>query len=114
MTERKVFSFHEWATNQGELEAQGRFAKVTEAKVVRAGAAYPRQREGSPFACDPVPTEPPLGHSIDALSPVSEPHEVSRSAAPTELADGLATQDLGSSGSSFATEDRSLEEQRRA
>src|SRR5262245_2712793 len=64
----KGFTFHEWAQNQADLE-QGRFAKVNETKIVGAGAAYPKQPEGSPFACDPVPQEPPLGEEKPSCTP---------------------------------------------
>src|SRR5262245_29634951 len=68
----KGFTFHEWQTNQGELEASGRFATVAKASVIGAGAAYPKQPEDSPFTCDLVPTEPPLGFAIDALTPTGD------------------------------------------
>jgi hypothetical protein len=75
----KGFTYHQYAANQSDLEAQGRFARVTETKVVGAGAAYPALSKGSPFASDPVPQEQPLGFSVDAMQPVGEPHEIAKS-----------------------------------
>lgn len=65
-----------------ELDLGGRFAKVTTTTVVGAGPVrYPRQPTGSPWACDPVPAESPLGLDINAMEPVGEPHEMRPQAA---------------------------------
>jgi hypothetical protein len=87
----KPFSYAEWQRNQVSLEAQGRFGPVNEPVVVTDGSVYPALPEGNPFAADIVPTEQPLGYSVEALPAVGEPHEVaasiealgSASAAPT-------------------------------
>jgi hypothetical protein len=47
--------------------------------------SIPRQPEGSPWAADPVPPEPPLGFSVDDLPIVGEPHEIERSIAAPAL-----------------------------
>jgi hypothetical protein len=63
-----------------ELEAGGRFSKVTQTTLTGATDATPRLPENSPWAGDdPVPPEPPLGFSIDALEPVGTPQEVAKS-----------------------------------
>jgi hypothetical protein len=48
------------ATASAELEAQGRFKKQTESKVVTGVPTYPNQPSNSPWHSDPVPPEPPL------------------------------------------------------
>src|SRR5262245_39762052 len=63
-----------------ELELGGRFAKLTPTTVTGSEGVvrYPRQPEGSPWASDPVGTEPPLGYSVNAVEVVGEPHERSQ------------------------------------
>jgi hypothetical protein len=63
--------------NDPELELGGRFSKVIKTTVTGASPVgmYPRQPAGSPWACDPVGDEPPLGVSVEAMEPVGEVHE---------------------------------------
>jgi hypothetical protein len=66
-----------------ELELRGRFAKVLPTTVTGSEPVvrYPKQPEGSPWACDPTPTEPPLGIDVHAQEAVGEPHELATKAA---------------------------------
>jgi hypothetical protein len=47
-------------------EVGGRFKKQLETRVTGV-PEYPKQSANSPWSHDPVPNEPPLGYSIDAL-----------------------------------------------
>jgi hypothetical protein len=69
--------------NDVELELGGRFAKLIPTRVTGTGPTmgYPKQPEGSPWACDPVGTEPPLAYDVNEIEPVGEPHERTRPAA---------------------------------
>ena len=49
-----------------QMLGQGRFANELAAKV-QAVPLYPAQPEGSPWAGDAVPKEPPLGFAIDDM-----------------------------------------------
>jgi hypothetical protein len=49
-----------------QLLAVGRFAGEVSAQVPSI-PIYPKQPPNSPWAGDPVPTEPPLGFEIDAM-----------------------------------------------
>ena len=49
-----------------QLLASGRFANEVSAQVPSI-PIYPKQPPNSPWAGDPVPTEPPLGFEIDAM-----------------------------------------------
>jgi len=61
-------------------EMGGRFAKVQPTTVTGSTpSAWPKMPEGNPWACDPLPMEPPLGYAIDAQDPVGEPHEIAAS-----------------------------------
>jgi len=50
-------------------EAGGRYAKLNPAKVTGSTPTptVPQQPINSPWACDAVPLEPPLGFSVDDL-----------------------------------------------
>ena len=63
----------------------GRFAAIEKSATVigTSPAVYPPQPEGSPWRCDPVPMEEPLGFSVEDHDPVGEPHELARDAADT-------------------------------
>jgi len=51
----------------------GRYAKVHSTTVVGSSpVSYPAQPSTSPWHHDPVPDEPPLGYSVDAVEPVGE------------------------------------------
>src|SRR5215813_14481930 len=57
-------------------ELGGRYAKVRSTTVVGSSpSSYPAQPSTSPWHRDPVPDEPPLGYSVDAVEPVGEIHE---------------------------------------
>ena len=54
----------------------GRFAAISRTTVIGASPIrYPRLPDGSPWAYDPCPTEPPLNYDINAMQPVGELHE---------------------------------------
>jgi hypothetical protein len=60
---------------QDALEAQGRFKKELETKVIGAGATptYPQLPADSPWACEPVPDELPVGVDVSAPIDIGEP-----------------------------------------
>jgi hypothetical protein len=67
-------------------ERGGRFSVRTKPTVVgQSPISYPKQPEGSPWACDPLPIEPPLGVDINAMEVTGEPHERTE-LAPTDPA----------------------------
>jgi hypothetical protein len=45
-------------------EAGGRYAKLNPSKVTGSTPTVPQQPAKSPWACDPVPLEPPVGFSF--------------------------------------------------
>jgi hypothetical protein len=51
------------AQADAELEAQGRFKKQTATRVTGV-PVYPSQPPSSPWACDQVGVEPPLGFRV--------------------------------------------------
>jgi hypothetical protein len=65
----------------GEIDVGGRFAKVNKTTVVGTSPiSYPKQPQGSPWAMDACPPEPPLGFSVEEQEPVGEVFERSASA----------------------------------
>jgi hypothetical protein len=71
-------------------EMGGRFAKVQPTSVTgSAPTAWPKMPEGNPWACDPMPPEPPLGYAVDAQDPVGEPHEIAASQGSTVAASAV-------------------------
>ena len=74
---QRLSTYHQHAQVNADLELGGRFAKVTTTKVTGSEpiSRYPKQPASSPFACDPVPAEPPLGFDINAMEPTGEIHE---------------------------------------
>lgn len=59
------------------LAQAGRFAAENRATVIGSEAVeYPRLPAESPWACDMVGLEPPLGFSVDAMEPCGEAHEL--------------------------------------
>jgi hypothetical protein len=71
-----------------ELELGGRFAKLTPTTVTGSDpvSKVPRQPEGSPWANDPLGTEPPLGIDVNAVEVVGEPHERGPATVPPSVA----------------------------
>jgi hypothetical protein len=82
-------TYHSVAIGSVDDERQGRYAQSGQSTSVTGstpGPIYPEQPPTSPFACDPVPAEPPLGYEIDALEPVGELHErISTSPSPSAV-----------------------------
>jgi hypothetical protein len=66
----------------------GRFSAVgSSPKVVGTSSiSYPQQPEGSPWRCDPVPPEMPLGYSVNEQEPVGDIHERTSTASAVEAA----------------------------
>lgn len=60
-------------------EAGGRPAAQSQPQVTGAGARVPTLPANSPWARDPVPTEPPLGELVNAFEPVGTPAEIEAS-----------------------------------
>ena len=94
-----------FAQAQAEIGAElgGRFKHLSQTVVTGVPQA-PMQPQGSPWRCDPVGPEPPLGYDINALVPTGEPHEVQASIEHTasasvvcEHADGPSTSACGGS-----------------
>jgi hypothetical protein len=73
---QRLNTYRAHAEANADLELGGRFSKVTTTTVIGASPIrYPRLPQGSPWACDPCPTEPPLNYDINAMEPVGGPHE---------------------------------------
>ena len=54
-------------------ELGGRFQRLAEQQIVgQAPVPYPAQPANSPFASNPVPTEPPLGIDVGAVKDTSK------------------------------------------
>jgi hypothetical protein len=70
-------TYFQHAQTDPELELGGRFKKLTPSTVVGTSpmSVVPHQPEGSPWKCDPVPAEMPLGYSVNEQEPVGEIHE---------------------------------------
>jgi hypothetical protein len=66
------------AQADADLEAQGRFKREVSAEVIAKDALikYPEQPASSPFACDPVGPEKPLGYDINAAPEIGGPVEI--------------------------------------
>jgi hypothetical protein len=72
---QRLNTYRAHAEADADLELGGRFAEVTTTVIGAGPISYPRQPEGSPWACDPCPTEPPLKYDINEMEPVGEVHE---------------------------------------
>jgi hypothetical protein len=60
-------------------EVQGRWAKPAQVTGSEGAVHMPRLPENSPWSCDPVPPEAPLGIDVSETPIVGEPHEVEAS-----------------------------------
>jgi hypothetical protein len=82
LEERRGRTYQGHAIVSADEDRGGRYANAGNSTTV-VGArpiSYPQQPATSPFACDPVGPEPPLGYAIDAQEPVGEMFE--RTSAP--------------------------------
>jgi hypothetical protein len=73
----RVASYHSIAMAEVDDTRGGRYA-TSDSKATVVGATqirYPAQPAGSPWHCDPCPTEPSLGYSVDEQEPVGEMFE---------------------------------------
>lgn len=66
------------AQADADLEAQGRFKKQVESPVT-AIPQVPMQPASSYWHDNPVPSEPPLGFDVNAMTPIGTAAEVERS-----------------------------------
>jgi hypothetical protein len=71
-------TYHALAQAGIELEGTGRFA-AQQAVVGRDPSPYPAQPAGPWAGADPVPSEEPLGESVERVEPVGTPAEVQAS-----------------------------------
>jgi len=76
--ERRLKTYHGHAQSSVDDERGGRFAFSGSSATVTGASpiAYPAQPAGSPWASDPIGSEPPLGYSVETQETVGEPHEV--------------------------------------
>jgi len=93
-----AFSYHDRAVADAEVELGGRFGALAKPTVV-SGPVYPQQPANSPWHSDPVPDEPSLGYSVEAVEPVGEPGEIARSVAEVEPHEVFASSAPGKPGS---------------
>jgi hypothetical protein len=90
--DRKARStYFQHALTDPDLELGGRFKKLTPSTVTGSSSmsAVPQQPANSPWKCDPVPAEMPLGYSVNDQEPVGELHERTGDAA-----EGSSTTDV--------------------
>jgi hypothetical protein len=81
---REAATYHSIAMAGVDDERGGRYATSGSKQTVIGASpiAYPAQPAGSPWAKEPIGTEPPLGYSVDEQDPVGEMFE---RAAPAPL-----------------------------
>jgi hypothetical protein len=75
---REASTYHAAAQSNIDDERGGRYAHLGSPTTVTGSAptsVHPMQPENSPWHRDPVPDEPSLGFSVDAMEPVGEPFE---------------------------------------
>jgi hypothetical protein len=74
-------TYFQHATSSIDDDRGGRYA-ATEKPATVVGASpvvYPAQPPNSPWRCDPVPPEMPLGYSVEDHEVVGEKHEIEAS-----------------------------------
>lgn len=78
---REAATYHSVAMGSADDERGGRYADSGNSTTVTGSSpiSYPAQPPSSPWACDPLPPEPPLGFAIDAMEPTGEKFEVAAS-----------------------------------
>jgi hypothetical protein len=99
--ERRLSTYLDHAQSSIDDERGGRFAAVSPTRTVVGAApiSYPRQPEGSPWACDPVPQEPPLGYSVNDQECVGEAFERDGTPpSPAAVERGLVAPPVGDRG----------------
>ena len=75
--DREPTTLHAMANLDTSLD--GRFGKADRVSGDAPTVDYPRLPASSPWACDPIGLEPPLGIEVDALEPTGTPAEVAAS-----------------------------------
>jgi len=73
-----VSTFHQFASSEAN-EVGGRFARPTQISGTNPTPLYPKLPASSPWSCDPVPPEEPLGIDISEPPVVGESFEVEQS-----------------------------------
>jgi hypothetical protein len=76
--DRAANTYLEQASATIGQELGGRFAHLARGQQQVVGSApspYPKMPANSPWSCDPVPREEPLGVDINALEPIGGPAE---------------------------------------
>jgi hypothetical protein len=91
--EGKPDTYFSRALADAGLELGGRFGALAK-PVVTGTAPYPMLPASSPWSVDPVPTEPPLGFSVDAREPVGTAAEIERSWVELAPADAVSVQPI--------------------
>jgi hypothetical protein len=98
-------SVHEQAgtfMSHAHSDAGGRFSSVGAATVIGSTAVPQYPQASTPFQCDPVPNEPPLGFDNPALEPSMSACPEAQAGEPAERApspDPLADVERGNIGS---------------
>src|SRR5215831_20291940 len=90
LEERRLRTYHGQAQASMNDERGGRYAHSGNSTTVTGASpvSYPAQPAGSPCHHDPLPTEPPLGYSVDEQEPVGEVFE--RGSTSTPVSEGPA------------------------
>jgi hypothetical protein len=117
---RVGFAYSELAQSESEI-SRGRFTTQEKSNVIGSGpVTYPALPEESPWHCDPVPPEAPLGVDLGAAPIVGEPHEIQESllalgdaGAPSGQPDGDGRRFAGAGPSSALPAAPSLPRKRR-
>lgn len=73
-------TYYSHAQADADLAAGGRYAKVEERPVVGV-PIYPALPASSPWHCDPIGIEPPLGIDVNAMEPTGTEIEIAKSLA---------------------------------
>jgi hypothetical protein len=79
--ERRLKTYQGHAINSAEDERGGRYAAAGNSITVTGASpiSYPQQPPGSPWRCDPVPKEEPLGFNVNDQDAVGEKFEIAAS-----------------------------------
>jgi hypothetical protein len=90
--ERRASTYFQHGLASLNEDRGGRFSALEDSSTVTGSGpiSYPQQPGTSPFHCDPVPDEPPLGFRIDDQEAVGEKFEQDRQhpLVPAAVGDG--------------------------
>ena len=79
--QRNASTLHQFASSEAG-EIGGRFAKPATVNASQQAVHYPKLPTSSPWSCDPVPPEEPLGIDVNEPVVTGEPFEVEASQQP--------------------------------